>query len=230
MTTLLLLPVKNQNPHQMNEPIKVAIVEDLKDVAYTLKELFNLEGDLQCNQVYHDAESAIAFLSKNPVDVVLCDIGLPKASGIEVISQLSSVHPQMTFCMFTVFEEAEKIFSSLKAGAKGYILKHSEPSRIVKSLRELYEGGAPMSPEIARKVINAFTHFNPPIKSETNLGLTSREQELLELMATGLLYKEIANELNITVGTVKQHIHKIYKKLQVNNKTEALIKLRNTKN
>ena len=212
----------------MKTTIQVAIIEDLKDVAYSLKELFNTTEVLVCNQVYHDAESAIAFLSQNPVDIVLCDIGLPGASGIDVITNLRGVHPNMTFCMFTVFDDSEKIFSSLQAGAKGYILKHTHPDKIVESIKELYQGGSPMSPEIARKVIEAFATFKMPNPDTYDLGLTDRETELLTLMSEGLLYKEIATQMGITTGTVKQHIHKIYGKLEVNNKTEALNKFRNS--
>ena len=226
MITQIVLPAypPSQNLQRMQESIQIAIIEDLKDVAWTLKELFNLEEDLVCKQVYHDAESAIAFLSQHPVDIVLCDIGLPGKSGIEAIETLSTKWPKMTFCMFTVFEDAEKIFSSLKAGAKGYILKHSQPSKIVSAVRELVNGGSPMSPEIARKVIDAFTQYAIPIQPREDLGLTPREEELLTLLSKGLLYKEIGDQMGITVGTVKQHIHKIYKKLHVNNRTEALNK------
>ena len=175
-----------------------------------------------CSKVYHNAEEAIAFLTKFPVDVVLTDIGLPGASGIEAIVAIREACPETQFCMFTVFEDTQKIFDSLKAGAKGYILKNSEPQRIVSSVKELYEGGAPMNPEIARKVIDAFSSTVPKTSPKSTLPLTKREFELLELLSKGLLYKEISPILGITIGTVKQHIHKIYDKLQVNNKTEAI--------
>lgn len=208
----------------MNEsrPIKIAIIEDLKDVALEMQELFNDEEDLSCTQVYHSAEDAITFLPKFPADVVIVDIGLPGASGVEAIVAIRELMPQTQFCMFTVFEDDDKIFKSLKAGAKGYILKNSSPDKILSSARELYRGGSPMNPEIARKVIDAFTApKNDPAKA-TNLPLTPREFELLELLSQGLLYKEIGSSLGITTGTVKQHIHKIYDKLQVNNRTEAI--------
>ena len=126
--------------------------------------------------------------------------------------------------MFTVFEDNRKIFKSLKAGAKGYILKNSNHDKIVASIRELYSGGSPMNPEIARKVIDAFSTNSKDISEESRLPLTPREFELLDLLSKGLLYKEISAELGITIGTVKQHIHKIYDKLQVNNRTEAINK------
>ena len=201
--------------------IKVAIIEDLRDIAYELQNLFNGEEDFQCTQIYHNAEDAIQFLTEFPADVVLTDIGLPKANGIAAIKSIKEKCPDTQFCMFTVFEDNDKIFDSIKAGAKGYILKNSDPDTIIKSIRELYNGGSPMNPEIARKVIDVFAIARPTPKA-VDLPLTKREKELLELLSKGLLYKEIAQELGITIGTVKQHIHKIYDKLQVNNKTEAI--------
>lgn len=207
--------------------IKVAIIEDLVDIAAELKELFNEEEDMVCTQVYHNAEDAITFLSKFPADIVLSDIGLPRADGIEAIIAIREACPNTQFCMFTVFEDNQKIFKSLKAGAKGYILKNSNPEKIVNSVRELYEGGSPMNPEIARRVIDAFSIGKSVEVPQAKLPLTPREMELLSLLSTGLLYKEIGAELGITTGTVKQHIHKIYDKLQVNNRTEAINKYLN---
>lgn len=211
----------------MNDRIKIAIVEDLVEVALNLREEFNLDERLYCEQIYHNAEDAILGLSKNPVDIVLLDIGLPKASGIELLEIMGDINVDkengMQFCMFTVFEDSERIFESIKAGAKGYILKHSEPEEIIKFLIELYEGGSPISPIIARKVLDAFIRLNNE-KSEYQLPLTTREKELLELLSIGLMYKEISIVLGITLGTVKQHVHHIYDKLQVNNRTEAINK------
>jgi len=233
----LLLPIKfiaasheidtNRKKTNMSGPIKIAIIEDIKDIAYELQELFNDENDMLCNQVYHNAEDAILFLTKNPSDIVLVDIGLPGIDGIEAIIKIREYVPHIQFCMFTVFEDNQKIFKSLQAGAKGYILKNSDPDRIINSIRELHMGGSPMNPDIARKVIDAFSS-QPNIREKPiNLPLTKREFELLELLSKGLLYKEIGIELGITTGTVKQHIHKIYEKLQVNNRTEAINKYLN---
>lgn len=206
----------------MPESIKIAIIEDIKDIANELQEVFNNEDDMICNQVYHNAEDAITFLTKNPSDIVLVDIGLPGIDGIEAIIKIRECCPKIEFCMFTVFEDNQKIFKSIQAGAKGYILKNSAPDRIIKSIRELYKGGSPMNPEIARKVINAFSKHTKINTQSTDLPLTKREFELVELLSHGLLYKEIASKLEISTGTVKQHIHKIYNKLQVNNRTEAI--------
>ncbi len=204
--------------------ITIAIVEDLKEIAIELSHIVNEEDDMQCNQVYFNAEEAVTFLQHNPVDIVLIDIGLPGMSGIEAIVHLKKLMPSTEFCMFTVFEDDEKIFNSLKAGAKGYVLKNDDPDLILGALRDLGRGGSPMNPIIARKVIDAFTKVKetPTAKINTDLPLTPRETQILGLLSEGLLYKEIASKLSITIGTVKQHIHKIYDKLEVNNKTEAI--------
>jgi len=207
----------------MDQSIKIAIIEDIKEIALELKDHFNDSEDLVCNQVYHNAEEAIAFLPANPPDIVISDIGLPGVSGIEAIVTLRELMPCTEFCMFTVFEDNDKIFQSLKAGAKGYILKNANPDKIIDSAKELYNGGSPMSPSIARKVIESFSNVESNAENKaTNLPLTDREYEILEELSKGLLYKEIATKLSITIGTVKQHIHKIYHKLQVNNRTEAI--------
>ena len=206
----------------MPEKIKIAIVEDLTEVAQELKELFNEQPDMCCTQLYGNAEDALIFLEKFPVDLVVVDIGLPKASGIELMLKLKEKCPNTLFCMFTVFEDDDKIFNSLKAGAKGYILKNAAPDVIVSSVRELHHGGSPMSPAVARKIIDSFAKLIPDQRSTEKLPLSQRESQLLELLSKGLLYKEIGVEMGITTGTVKQHIHKIYDKLQVSNRTEAI--------
>lgn len=202
--------------------ISIAIVEDLVAVAQELRDVINEEPDMLCTQVYHNAEEAITFLVKQPPQLVLIDIGLPGISGIEAIVQLKQMIPKTEFCMFTVFEDDDKIFKSITAGAKGYILKNSAPELIIHSLRDLSKGGSPMNPVIARKVIDSFSNKGTTQVRNQDLPLTKREEELLDLLSTGMLYKEISHKLGITVGTVKQHIHKIYHKLQVNNKTEAI--------
>ena len=224
----MVLPVKylsvdNFSIMTKTKPIQIAIVEDLKEVAIELSHIINEDQDFVCNQVYFNAEEAITFLERNPVDVVLIDIGLPGMSGIEAIIHLKQVIPNTEFCMFTVFEDDDKIFNSLKAGAKGYVLKNDDPNTIVSSLKDLSRGGSPMNPIIARRVIDSFSKVKGSAKTvNEDLPLSPREMQILELLSQGLLYKEISQQLTITVGTVKQHIHKIYHKLQVNNKTEAI--------
>ncbi len=206
------------------DSIKIAILEDLKEVANELKEMVNAESDMSCHQVYYTAEDAMHFLPQNPPDVLIVDIGLPRASGIDAIIKLSDFCPGLQYCMFTVYEDDDKIFTSLQAGAKGYILKGSSPDKIVSAVRELHAGGSPMSPSIARRVLDVFQKMKVA-PEPVHLPLTDREREILNLLAKGLLYKEIGELLNITTGTVKQHIHKIYEKLQVSNRTEAVNRL-----
>ena len=205
--------------------IKIAILEDLKEVSEFLKDTFNQEDDLVCQQVYHNAEDAMNFLPSNPADILIVDIGLPRASGIEAMKFLGERCPGMQYCMFTVYEDDDKIFNSLQSGAKGYILKGSSTEKILSAVRELYNGGSPMSPSIARRILEVFQKMKvtPVVLA---LPLSQREQEILQLVSKGLLYKEIADKLAITTGTVKQHLHKIYDKLQVSNKTEAINKLK----
>jgi DNA-binding NarL/FixJ family response regulator len=207
------------------QQIGVAILEDLKEVTEQLKDIFNQTSDMKCTHIYYTAEDAIHFLPADPADILIVDIGLPRASGIEAIKALSEKCPGMQYCMFTVYEDDDKIFQSLQAGAKGYILKGASPEKILEAVRELHRGGSPMSPSIARRIIDVFQNLQvtPVISS---LPLTSREQEILSHLSKGFLYKEIADLLGISTGTVKQHIHKIYDKLQVSNKTEAINKFR----
>lgn len=205
--------------------IKIAILEDLKDVSEFLRDTFNQEDDMVCQQVYFNAEDAMNFLPSNPPDILIVDIGLPRASGIDAMKFLSEHCPGMQYCMFTVYEDDDKIFNSLQSGAKGYILKGSSTEKILSAVRELYNGGSPMSPSIARRILDVFQKLQvTPVVSA--LPLTTREQEILHLVSKGLLYKEIGDQLNITTGTVKQHLHRIYDKLHVSNKTEAINKLK----
>jgi len=207
------------------EKIKIAIVEDIPEIANTLKELIGNCNDMVCNLIYSNAEDAMNFIPHNDLDIVVADIGLPRASGIDAIRFLTERCPKLQFCIFTVYDDDDKIFQSLQAGAKGYILKNSSNEKIIESIRELHYGGSPMSPSIARRIIDIFRKANI-IPAITVLPLTQREIELLDLLAMGYLYKEIADKMGITTGTVKQHIHKIYDKLQVSNRTEAINKYR----
>lgn len=201
--------------------IRVAIIEDLKDVAQLLSDVINEEEDMECYQVYNNAEDAIFFLQKNPAHICIVDIGLPRANGLEAIRELTPLCPGMQFCMFTVYEDDEKIFESLKAGAKGYILKGESTAKITSFIRELHHGGSPMSHIIARRILGFFQNINIPPKPVI-LPLSERETELLTYLSKGLQYREIGERMGITTGTVKQHIHRIYEKLHVTNKTQAI--------
>ncbi|MCZ2101784.1 MAG: response regulator transcription factor [Chitinophagales bacterium] len=205
--------------------INVAILEDISVIADTLKTYINLEDDMCCNHTFSNAEDAMRFIPEfKDIDILIVDIGLPRASGIDAIRYLSECCTRIQSCIFTVYEDDDKIYKSMQAGAKGYILKNASKDKVIEAIRELYNGGSPMSPNIARRIIDVFSamKITPAINSDL---LTDRETELLTLLSKGMLYKEIAEHLSITTGTVKQHIHKIYSKLQVSNRTEAINKL-----
>jgi len=204
-------------------PITVAIVEDMEEIRDTLGHFINKDKDMKAIGSFPTAEEALAVLPVLKPDLVIMDISLPGMSGIECIRQTKPVCPSTQFMMFTVYENDEKVFEALKAGATGYMLKKHGSQKVIESLKELHSGGAPMSAEIARKVVSVFQEH---IQLENELAplLTSRENEVLRLLATGLLYKEISQHLNISHNTVKQHIHNVYEKLHVQNRTEALNK------
>lgn len=206
--------------------IHVAILEDAKEVALSLQELFNKSEEFSCHKVYHNAEDAMTFLPSTPVDVLIVDIGLPRATGIEAMAFLHAKCPDMQFCVFTVHEDDDKIFESLKVGAKGYILKGDSSLKMLEAIKELKLGGSPMSSSIARRVLDVY-QLNQWSPASKKLPISAREYEILRLLSEGFYYKEIAEKLFITTGTVKQHIHKIYEKLEVSNRTEAINKMKN---
>ena len=195
-------------------PIRVSIVEDLAEVREGLVELVQSDEELSMVSSFKDAESAV-----QKADVVIMDINLPGMSGIECIRTIKEKCPDTQFMMFTVYENDEKVLQALRAGASGYLLKRTDPGRILESIKELNQGGAPMSSNIARKLLTIFVHEKKQTKKEV---LSDRENEVLQLLADGLLYKEIAERLFIGHGTVRQHIHNIYEKLHVHNRTEAV--------
>jgi DNA-binding NarL/FixJ family response regulator len=204
-------------------PISIAIVEDLEEVRDGIAKLIDLDPGFVITDAFANAEEAILQLPNNPPDIVIMDINLPGMNGIECIRRIKDKCIGTQFMMFTVYENDEKVFEALKAGATGYLLKKTSPSAIVEALKDLHAGGSPMSSNIARKLVAAYQQQE---SSSPLLVLSSRENEILALLAQGLLYKEIADKLNIVTGTVRQHIHKIYEKLHVQNRTEAINKVR----
>ena len=203
--------------------ISVAIVEDLDEVREGLVKFINNDPDFQVLAAFSNAEEAVISLCDSQPDIVIMDINLPGMSGIECIKSIKDRCPKSQFLMFTVYENDEKVFEALKAGASGYLLKKTAPSKIIDCLKELFNGGSPMSSNIARKLVTNFQSRESP--SLASLLLSPRENEILELLSKGLLYKEIGDKLSIATGTVRQHIHKIYEKLHVQNRTEAINKL-----
>lgn len=204
-------------------PIKICIVEDLKDVREGIISLLTFDERFEVLSGYPNAEIAAEELPAWQPDIVIMDINLPGMSGIECIKKVKAQCPQTQFMMFTIYEADDKVFEALSAGASGYLLKKTTLTRIVESLIELHEGGAPMSTQIARKVIKSLQKPNE-VPEESKL-LTKKEHEVLNLLSKGHLYKEIAELQKISESTVKKHIHSIYHKLHVNNRTEAINKM-----
>lgn len=202
--------------------ISVAIVEDKEAIRQSLAILVDGADGFSCQATFETAEAALGFLPSHCVDVVLMDIDLPGMNGIECVRQLKPLCPHTQFMMCTMYDEDETVFDALKAGANAYILKRSPPHKLLEAITELYEGGAPMSSTIARKIAGSF-HINPLVSNELG-SLTPREREILERLAKGHSHKEVALELFVSPTTVRKHIFNIYEKLQVHSKVEAVNK------
>jgi DNA-binding NarL/FixJ family response regulator len=207
--------------------IAVAIIEDQREVREGVAVLINGTKGYRCTASYRSMEEALARIGANGPDAVvpdavLIDIGLPGMSGIEGIRRLRERFPNMTLLAFTVYDDDENIFDALCAGASGYLLKNTPPTRLLEGLREVVTGGAPMSPEVARKVIRLFREVRPPERA--NYQLTPQETEVLRLLVEGHHYKTAAAELGISINTVSFHLRNVYAKLQVHSKSEAVTK------
>lgn len=203
--------------------ISLAIVEDLDEVREGLKQFISLNPEFTVLDTYKTAEEAVAGIPSLAPDIVIMDISLPGMNGIDCIRRIKHGLPRTQFMMFTVYENDEKVFEALKAGATGYLLKNTGLIQMIEALKELQQGGSPMSSNIARKLVSVFAAGEK--ETQPMDALSRRENEILHLLSKGLLYKEIADMLSISTGTVRQHIHKIYEKLHVQNRTEALNKL-----
>jgi DNA-binding NarL/FixJ family response regulator len=202
--------------------ISLVIVEDLTEVREGLHQFLSLNADFKVLDTFKTAEEALYDIPKLKPDIVIMDINLPGMNGIECIRQVKDKSPGTQYMMFTVYENDEKVFEALKSGASGYLLKNTGLVQLIEALKELHNGGSPMSANIARKLVTVFREKETggqPLEV-----LSRRENEILQLLAKGLLYKEIAEQLLISNNTVKQHIHKIYEKLHVQNRTEAINK------
>lgn len=207
-----------------NKPmnIRVSIVEDSRGTRESLAELLGRAPALSCVGAHPNGEEALRQIPVEKPDVVLMDINLPKMNGIECVAQLKRQLPKMQVLMLTTYEEGDLIFDSLRKGASGYLLKNMPPAELIQAIEQVHAGGAPMSMQIARKVVNHFQQIKMP-QSEMEK-LTKREQEILALLAKGYFYKEIADQLGITLSTVRAHLHAVYEKLHVQSRTEAVVK------
>lgn len=205
------------------QKIRVAIVEDDEDIRKSIVELISMSDDLICNKEFTRAEEYVKVLKDLMIDVVLMDISLPGMSGIQCVRECKPKRPEIQYLMCTSHNDAERTFDSLCAGATGYILKNSSPTQVFDAIRDIHGGGSPMSSEIARMVVSTF----PNKRTDHQLldEFTTREQEILHALAKGLSYKEIADQLFISIETVRTYLRKIYEKLQVHSKVEALNKV-----
>jgi len=201
--------------------ISVGLIEDTENYSAAVASLLRLSDELQLAGIWKDAESALLKVPEILPDVILTDIQLPGMNGIECIRRLKIDCPNVQFMILTVFEEDEKIFEALNAGATGYLLKSAPPEMIFNSIKEIHNGGSPMSPGIARKIIR---HFQPSAIKDGGQIFTAREKQVLDLMSEGKLVKEIANSLDVSIHAIKKHIKNIYHKMHVQNKVEAVMK------
>jgi DNA-binding NarL/FixJ family response regulator len=204
--------------------LNVVIIEDQRDVREGLAVLIHGTPGFRCTRSYRTMEEALGALSAggDRPDVILTDIGLPGMSGIDGIAALRQRYADLPILALTVYDSDDKVFNALCAGASGYLLKNTPPARLLESLQDVAAGGAPMSPEVARRVVRLFHEFRPP--REATYHLTAQENELLRLLTNGHHKKTAAHEMGISVNTVSFHLKHIYEKLQVHSKTEAVAK------
>jgi DNA-binding NarL/FixJ family response regulator len=202
---------------------KIAIVEDSKATREGLERIVNLSPDYKCVCACATAEDALRLLPQHQPEIVLMDIQLPGMSGIECVARLKELLPDVEVIMLTVYADPDRIFSAIRAGASGYLLKRSATERLFQAMREVQSGGAPMSGAIARKVFGYFQNQQPSAEAEK---LSTREREILELIIAGLSNKEIAGRLSVSVLTLRWHLKQIYKKLHVHSRVEVVLKFR----
>jgi DNA-binding NarL/FixJ family response regulator len=202
--------------------IQVGIIEDESQIRQSLSMIIDGSEGFSCKHTYENAEDAILAIPQSSVDIVLTDLHLPGKTGIECINELKPICPSVNFLIFTSFEDTDNIFNALKVGAIGYLVKTTQPSKLLDAIEEAYKGGSPMSSQIARKVVQSFNGIHENIELEK---LSNREREILDLLSKGLRYKEIADKLFLSTETVRTHIRNTYEKLQVNSRTEALNKI-----
>jgi DNA-binding NarL/FixJ family response regulator len=203
-------------------PISVSIVEDNDQLRATLARVLNRAEGFRCLSHYANAEEALKDLPQASPDVVLMDINLPGMNGVQCVRQLKALLPQVQVMMLTVYEDTENIFNALAAGANGYMLKRTSSKELLEAIQDVHRGGSPMTMHIARKVVQSFQHTAATAQPAENL--SEREQQVLDCLTEGLMYKEIAEKLGISYETVHTYIRRIYEKLQVRTRTEAVAK------
>lgn len=210
-------------------PVLVAMIEDDAPFAEAMRSYFALSQEIECVAIFPSAETALDNLPalNTAPDVLLVDIHLPRMDGIELVTRLKARSPGMLCLMLTMYEESPLIFDALKAGASGYLLKRTPPKEVVSAILQAQTGGAPMSPEIAHRVVHYFHQRGPDADSNSELAtLAAREREVLHLLSKGYLYKEIGEQLDISTHTVNSHIRRIYEKLHVRSRSQAVAKYR----
>ena len=202
-------------------PIKVAVVDDDEGIRTSLASLIRRAPSLRLAGDYPDAELALKEIPLRPPDVVLMDINLPGMNGVECVRQLKAALPEVQFLMLTVYEDSDSLFNSLKAGASGYLLKRTASARLLEAIRDVHAGGSPMTPQLARRVVQ---HFSRPELDSKVARLTPGEREFLDQLAHGYAYKEIADRMHISIDTVRSYVRTVYEKLHVHSRTEAVVK------
>ncbi len=202
--------------------ISISLVDDEKELCQSIATFVNGSPGFRCVSIHHSAAAALQHLPAEKPDVVLMDINMAGMDGIECVRRLKAAAPEIQILMLTVYEDTEKIFKALTAGASGYLLKRSNPSKLLEAIREVHEGGAPMSGSVARKVVASFQQAKATSQAETHL--SPREETILNLLAKGLAYKQIAAELGISVETIRSYLRRICEKLHVQSRTEAVAK------
>ena len=212
-------------PYKFRMSIRVSIVEDDSAIREGWAGVINRTPDFLCIAEYGTAEQALEGMPANPPDVALMDINLPGLSGIDCVLALKQRLPEVDFVMLTMFDDRDRIFDALRAGAVGYLLKRTTPAALITAIQEVKAGGSPMSPEVARQVTQFFREAQPDAKTanpELEM-LGEREGQILKMLATGRHYKEIADQLETSIDTVRTDIRRIYRKLQVSSRTEAVV-------
>jgi DNA-binding NarL/FixJ family response regulator len=211
------------NP-KTNPTKTVMIVEDNQGLRHQLLQILGSAPDIRCAGAFNSAEAALPEILEQKPDIVLMDIKLPGMSGIQCVAEIKKAVPTIQIIMVTIYEDSERIFRALKAGASGYLIKSSPPEQLLESIRDVYKGGAPMSSHIARKVVQHFHLLGPSVQESENL--SPREQEVLDLLALGFIYKEIGVKLNISAETVRTYVKNICQKMHVRSRLEAIARHR----